>query len=187
MPSPLAHASAGYLIYRLTKRWLTASASPRLVRALALLAVLFLALLPDADAFPGLFVGNLSQYHNNRTHSLLVGLAVTAGVGLALKALRTGRAAVWALTALLCYELHVAMDYVTRGSRGIMALWPVTDQRFGPPSLCVFTGLHYAKGLFSVDHLWTFLNELAFTLVVLAVVYLVDRHTKTPEQTPGNG
>jgi hypothetical protein len=180
MPSPLAHASAGYLVSRLLWRRVR-SGSSLVARGAILLTVIFLALLPDLDAIPGILAGDLKHYHNNRTHSVLVGLAVSLGMGVAMKALRMKRALLWSLTALACYELHVAMDYVTRGSRGIMAYWPLSAQRFGPPSASVFTGLHWHKGVFSADHVWTILNEAAFTLIVAGVVFLMERHGRDAE------
>ncbi|NIV75262.1 MAG: hypothetical protein GWN37_10615, partial [Gammaproteobacteria bacterium] len=44
------------------------------------------------------------------------------------------------LLTLVCYELHVLLDYLTVG-RGVMLLWPLSAERFAPP-IYLFYGLH---------------------------------------------
>ena len=174
MPSPIAHVTMGLVIYRLFNRAPQPhgpqARSPSLVPRL-LLATAALSLLPDLDAAVGAVVGDLGRFHNNVAHSPLFGLAASLGVG-GLVWLR-GKAGFfrWSLITLLCYELHVLMDYFTVG-RGVMILWPISPARYSAP-VAVFRGLHWSEGWLSPQHLWTLLNELAWAAVVVGIVYLV--------------
>jgi membrane-bound metal-dependent hydrolase YbcI (DUF457 family) len=181
MPSPIAHTAAGYAIYRvlehrLPRVWLL----PRGHRALAVLGVLFFALMPDLDAVPGVLFGNLHRYHNQFTHSLLVGAAVGLAAAAGARLLRVPTPWWWFSVAFLGYELHVGLDYFTTG-RGVMALWPLTDARFQPPAYAFF-GLGWALSFTNPQHLWTVANETAFAVLVLAMARLAaHRLAQRPE------
>jgi len=162
MPSPIAHLAAGCAIYRgwragTSRTWLLVGAA------------LFFSLLPDCDAAIGILLGNLARYHNNLTHSLTAAFA--AGLlGLSLGFVLDRPAATrWFGLAFTCYGLHVAMDFFTVG-RGVMFLWPFTSHRFISP-IKLFYGLHWSQGVFSRLHIWTFLSETAFILVVLVALW----------------
>jgi len=177
MPSPLAHSTAGYVIYRTQRDLLTGQNGRRLT--LALLITLGLSLVPDADSFVGFAFGNFGRYHNTVSHSLVVGAGFALVVGLlaAVAGLiggwRHARFAPWFLLALLCYETHVIMDFFTV-SRGVMLFWPFSGQRFLSP-VSLFYGLHWSDGWISVKHLWTFLSELGFSVVTVVLVRLFSR------------
>jgi inner membrane protein len=55
-----------------------------------------------------------------------------------------------------------------------MLFWPFTQQRFSSP-VTLFYGLHWSKGLFSIDHVWTVLTEGLFIAVVLLVWHFAAR------------
>jgi inner membrane protein len=168
MPSPIAHLTAGYLVYLSGRRVLAREAGAEAPDGASRLLVLALSfsLLPDADSAAGLLLGDFGRYHNNGTHSLLVGAAVslaTAGI----IAWQRGGFRFWFLVAAASYGLHLLMDAATVG-RGIMAFWPLSEQRFLSP-LPVFYGLHWSDGWVSPRHLWTAVTELAFAAVVLSL------------------
>lgn len=169
MPSPIAHVAAGYLISRgLSGRY--AGFRPGLV-----LAGIGLSLLPDIDAAAGLLLGDMGRYHNNLTHSLVFALFASLVVGMA--GWRLGSAfRPWFTLALACYLAHITMDFFTTG-RGIMLLWPVSEQRFKPP-FSIFYGLHWSDGLFSSRHIWTAVSEIA-TVAAFALVLAMFRSVTT--------
>jgi hypothetical protein len=161
MPSPIAHLASGYLAYRIGRHQ-----SPRLeaeasTSPLLLLTAALYSLLPDVDSIAGLLLGDFGRYHNNGTHSLLVGLALSL-IGAALIAWKRQGFALWFLLAASCYGMHVLMDAATPG-RGVMALWPLSERRFLLP-LPLFYGLHWSDGWFSLRHLWTALTEILFAV-----------------------
>ena len=174
MPSPIAHATAGYVIFqilkdRLPERWRTLRQGGWLVLG----AVICLALLPDLDAIPGVLSGNLKRYHNNLTHSVLLALPVGLAVAALARRFRIGSARWWFAAAFLGYALHVGMDYLTWG-RGVMAFWPLTAARFRPAAFA-FAGLGWNDPLSSSRHWLTLQNEFAFTLVTLLLTVLATR------------
>jgi inner membrane protein len=175
MPSPIAHATLGFVIYRLFRH---APQQPALERAPCfrplppfLLATVGLSLLPDLDAVVGAAVGDIGRFHNNVAHSALFGLLVAFAVGSCVWRLRKSGFLRWVLITLLCYELHVAMDYLTTG-RGIMVLWPFSEARYSSP-VHLFYGLHWSDGWLSQRHLWTLLNELSWVALVGSLIYVL--------------
>lgn len=171
MPSPLAHGAAGYLVHRLRAAQSGEGAAPGRSGWWALLATIGLSLLPDLDAIPGILSGDFAAYHNNSTHSLAMALPAALAVG-GLVWLR-GRAGFtfWFTTALVCYQLHVIMDYFTLG-RGVMLLWPFSGERYSSPIL-LFAGVAWSDGLVSSRHLWTLLGELVFVGAIALATRLI--------------
>jgi hypothetical protein len=175
VPSPIAHLTVGYLVYLAGRRRALAlddSAEPARARRRLLLTAATFALLPDVDSVVGLLVGDFGRYHNNGTHSLLVGAAVAPAFAAIMARKRRGFS-FWFLIAAGCYSAHVLMDGATWG-RGVMALWPLSEKRFLLP-VPLFYGLHWSDGWLSLRHVSTVLTELAFTAVVLFVSALRPR------------
>jgi membrane-bound metal-dependent hydrolase YbcI (DUF457 family) len=182
MPSPIAHMAMGYAIYYLNR-----SRQPEIkVSSIGplptpLVVAAGFSLLPDVDSAVGLLMGNLGRYHNNITHSFFVGL----GVALVFAAFMQWRErkgfSYWFMLALLSYEAHVLMDSATI-SRGVMAFWPLTADRFLLP-FRLFYGLHWSRGWISIRHLYTFLTESVFAIVLITAVHFwQSRRTLMPRQ-----
>ncbi len=170
MPSPIAHAAMGYAIYRLQtarkpeKRQPLVGPFPRL-----LIFVLVFSQLPDLDFVPGLiFPGQFDRFHNTITNSLIVGFGVAVLVGFGVWLRQRTDFWFWFTLVLLCYEVHVFMDFFTAG-RGAMLFWPLTPERFEPP-VKLFYGLHRSDGWLSIRHVWTLATEMAFSLLVFLLV-----------------
>jgi membrane-bound metal-dependent hydrolase YbcI (DUF457 family) len=185
MPSPIAHAAMGYLIYRVSRRMIASTpphndgnaapipderSVPVITCRLAGIPVLLLAtvgfsLLPDLDSIPGFILDDLGRFHNNFMHSFFFGaiIALLAGTGIHLYQ-RQGFWH-WFLIALACYEMHIIMDYFT-GGRGVMLLWPFSMERYSSP-VALFYGLHWSEGLISTSHIWTVLSEAIFALAII--------------------
>jgi membrane-bound metal-dependent hydrolase YbcI (DUF457 family) len=171
MPSPIAHLAAGYATYYLSR-----SRTPQMkVETLGplptpLLVAAGFSMLPDVDSLAGLLLGNFGRFHNNATHSLIVGLgAALIFGGIMWIRERTGFG-YWVMLALLSYETHILMDSATI-SRGVMAFWPISAERYLLP-FRLFYGFHWSDGLLSIRHIWTFLTEGVFAAVLIAFVHL---------------
>ena len=166
MPSPLAHGAVGYAVYRMCRGRVHSDARmPGL-----LLGTRCLSMLPNLDATVGLTFGDLHRFHNHFTHSPIVGAVVALGLGGLWSLVGKARFRDGFLAALICYELHVVMDFFTVG-RGVMALWPLTADRYEAP-FKLFYGLHWSEGWLSVRHAWTVSTELLFLALVAATVRL---------------
>ncbi|HUM69857.1 MAG TPA: metal-dependent hydrolase, partial [Chloroflexota bacterium] len=134
------------------------------------------SLLPDVDSVVGLLSGDFGRFHNNATHSLFVGTAVSLLFGAGMKWRRGRGFRFWSVVALACYSLHILMDAATWG-RGVMALWPFTQNRFHFPFI-LFYGLHWSQGWLSARHLWTLLTETLFVVLVVAVLSFLGVRAK---------
>jgi membrane-bound metal-dependent hydrolase YbcI (DUF457 family) len=187
MPSPILHTTMGYVVYKIVEPDSSKSRFGKLGRIPVLLIISIVAsLLPDLDSVFGILAGDFGRYHNNATHSLFVGLLVAllfaGGISVLFNTLpfRT-----IFLVTLLSYQAHIVFDYFTV-SRGVMALWPFSHERFVSP-ISLFYGFHWSDGLFSIRHLWTFLTESVQALIlVLMVNHLTSRKFKRSDLERGS-
>ena len=174
MPSPIAHAAMGYLVYRAIRPRVPEEASayvgpvPRL-----LIAAVSLSLVADLDSVPGILSGNFERFHNNFTNSLVFGLAIATAVGAVAWLNRRAGFRRWFAIALVSYELHVLMDFFTIG-RGVMLVWPFSPDRLEPP-VHLFYGLRWSEGLASPRHLVTLMTELGFVGFLGFFTYVLSR------------
>ena len=180
MPSPIAHLGVGYAIYRHYKDKLPQDRSNRWRLPLQLIMVAGLSMLPDLDVIPAIIFGDMQAYHNNLSHSLLVGFPVALLIAGIFSRLYRSNFWLWFLICLISYDLHVLMDALT-AERGVMMFWPLTQARFASP-IKLFYGLQWGLGWFSIWHLWTIFTESLFALVVLAAVNYFDRQRNNADQ-----
>ena len=174
MPSPIIHTTAGYLIYRYSRRKLPAEARHALGPLSLLLAItVIFAMLPDFDALLGLVVGDIGRYHNQGTHSLVVGLAISLIVAACLCYRKKSSFLSWFLVLLIGYESHVVLDYFTNGGRGVMLFWPFSSERFLPP-FTLFHGVRWSQGLYTTEHILTVASELLIVLVVFLAIWFFE-------------
>jgi len=174
MPSPFAHTAAGYLIFRYFKRQLPDGRVHILTIPFQLILLASLSLLPDLDALPGILAVDMGRFHNNASHSLVVGVFIALVISAVASRVYKSPLKVWFVVALITYELHVIMDFFT-GERGVMLLWPFTAARFSSP-VKLFVGLQWGKGWFSIWHLWTLFTEALFFLLILIFLNLSQRY-----------
>ena len=179
MPSPIAHLTAAYVAQRIGLAYVPEpeAETQRSARRLLLATAVF-SMLPDVDAVAGALSGDFGSYHNEATHSLLVG----AGVSLAFASIMAWRQRgflFWFLLAAGCYSAHVLMDSATPG-RGVLAAWPISNRRFNAP-LTLFYGLHWSEGWISVRHVWTVVTELGFAAVTALVLLVFGRRDRAGE------
>lgn len=173
MPSPIAHSVVGLALAKLFL-----PSSGRAHRKLGLhpliaASAMALALLPDLGSIAGLVTGDFGRFHNSWEHSLIVGLLLATVVGALVFLTRSPRAVRWFLVALLCFELHVLMDFLTWG-RGVKLLWPFFSARLQPP-MYLFYGLHWSNGWLSYRHLVTLATELLFVALLVLIVHRGSR------------
>jgi membrane-bound metal-dependent hydrolase YbcI (DUF457 family) len=163
LPSPVAHTAVGYAIHQVLCQPSDEDGPDEVGRLpSSLVAVIAISLLPDLDSALGIALGDLARYHNNVTHSFIVGLGVASAIGGAVGLRRRSSVAHWFLISLLAYASHMVMDFLTAG-RGVMAFWPLTSHRYLSP-VTLFYGLRWSDGVVSVRHTVTLVTELAFSL-----------------------
>lgn len=171
MPSPIAHLTVGYAIYRYYEQRLPEDKRSVWKIPLQFFLIACLSLLPDLDIAPAIIFRDMVAYHNNFSHSLIVALPVSLVIAGIFYALYRADFWLWFVICLVSYGLHVVMDSLTMG-RGVMMFWPLTQDRFASP-VKLFYGLKWGFGWFSLWHLWTVLSEALFSLgIILAVNYL---------------
>lgn len=163
MPSPIAHGSIAIAAH--------AALGARPVGVVRTLAVwgllLFACVAPDMDIpIEWARTGDAFALHGTYSHSLLLapafGVLFTLAMRLIAPSVRTPRALAIG-TAL--YALHVLMDLVTMGSRGVSLFWPLSDARIASP-IAIFVGVEHSDWKRLDLHLLTLVTEGAFALVV---------------------
>jgi inner membrane protein len=166
MPSPIAHVAASYAVYKYYEARYPERATAKVGPVPRLLAAAIgLSLLPDLDFIPGLLINDLGRFHNYFSHSFFFGFVMALAVGCLVWLKNRSDFTFWFGLTLVCYQLHVVMDFFTVG-RGLMVWWPLLTERIQPP-FYLFYGLHRSDGLISIRHVWTFLTETAFALIVI--------------------
>jgi membrane-bound metal-dependent hydrolase YbcI (DUF457 family) len=178
MPSPIAHLGAGYAIYRFYKHRLPENRRQLGKLPFPMILVMGLSLLPDLDIIAAILFEDMQNYHNNFSHSLLLGLPVALLIAATLRQIYHSGFWLWFLVCLISYDLHVVMDALT-AERGVMMFWPFSQNRFVSP-IRIFYGLKWGLGWFSILHLWTIFTESIFVLVLITVVNYIDRRNSKP-------
>jgi hypothetical protein len=175
MPSPLAHSTIGYVISRFANRNQASQRNNKSNLFPYILAISILAsLLPDIDAMIGLLANDIGRFHNNGTHSLIVGIGVAALAGLVARALGRNDSLFWFGLILANYEFHILMDGFTNETRGVMLFWPLSYDRFAAP-IKLFYGLRWSEGWLAFEHLTTLITELAFVVPVVLLTTWIER------------
>ena len=178
MPSPIAHVSAGYVLFAFFRKHISKTVTTVTGRGLILFGLCaFFSMLPDIDAVPGFATGEMGRYHNQWTHSLIWGLGLTAILAALMYALQKKGFLAWFTLFFSCYSIHIIMDYFTYG-RGVKLLWPIADNRFKSDST-FFGGLHWSDGLFSSNHIWTAIEEISFGALLIGGYYILEFIGKT--------
>ena len=181
MPSPIAHLGVGYAIYRQYKNKLPQDQRYVWKFPLQLILVTGLSLLPDLDVVPAILFKDMRAYHNNISHSLLVGIPVAFLIAGIFQQVYRSSFWLWFLICLISYDLHIIMDIFT-AERGSMIFWPFTDARYAAP-VKIFYGLQWGLGWFSLWHLWTIFTESVFVgIVLIAMNYFDKRRNQVQEK-----
>lgn len=171
MPSPIAHVALAVPARAVL------GVESRGVRGLAVWGLLmFACVAPDMDIpIEWARTGDAFALHGSYSHSLLIAPVFGAVFAGAMRLVAPGARwwrALWVGTGL--YALHVLMDLVTAGSRGVSLLWPVVPGRIGTP-VGIFVGVEHSDWKRVDKHLLTIVTEGAFALVVWAVTRVVVR------------
>lgn len=177
MPSPIAHLGVGYAIYRYYERRLPEDPRRCWRVSLQMVMIAGLSMLPDLDVLLAIIFGDMWAYHNNFSHSLILGAPVAFLIAGIIHWKHRSDFWLWFVICLVSYDLHVIMDSLT-AERGVMMFWPLTQTRFMSP-IGIFYGLQWGLGWFSVWHLWTVFTESLFVIVVITGInYFEHRRNK---------
>ena len=178
MPSPIAHFGTGYAIYRYYKHRLPEDPRQLWKLPAQMILIMGLSLLPDLDIIAAIIFRDMQNYHNNFSHSLLLGIPVAVLVAAILRQIYHSDFWLWFLICLISYDLHIVMDALTP-ERGVMMFWPISRTRFVSP-IGIFHGLQWGLGWFSIWHLWTIFTESIFVLVLITVMNFFDKRKNNP-------
>lgn len=173
MPSPIAYLGVGYAIYHQYKNKLPQDQRSFWKIPFQLAVVAGLSLLPDLDVVPAILFKDMRAYHNNFSHSIFFAIPVSLIIASVFQRVYRSNFWMWFMICLLSYDLHVVMDALT-AERGVMMLWPLTQDRFSSP-IKIFYGLQWGLGWFSIWHLWTIVTESFFVGIILTAVNYFDK------------
>jgi membrane-bound metal-dependent hydrolase YbcI (DUF457 family) len=163
LSSPISHVGLAAVAWPLMRNpTIDRLSRPR--KLLLLGAVAFALMAPDLDALPAfLGFGSLNHYHNGPVHSLTFALLFAPLFALGTRWIVPLAWSRLMLIGFLCYSAHLLTDAITHG-RGVMLLWPLTDQRFGIP---ILYGVRHSEPRELLQTLpITAVTDLAFVLVV---------------------
>ena len=137
------------------------------------------------DAILGLLSGDFGRFHNNGTHSFVLGLGFACLAAGLIWIKRRRDFLPWFLVLWLSYASHVILDFFTIGGRGVMMLWPLSSQRYDA-SIKLFYGVRWSEGVFSIENLWTLSSELVLVLLVGLALFAFRGGTRSkPERSEG--
>jgi inner membrane protein len=139
-----------------------------------LIYAIVVSLLPDIDSFAGILRGDFARFHNNITHSILVGILVAFVLAIFTRWIVKSGFWSWFTIGFLGYSLHVVMDYFTFGGRGVLLFWPISMQRFEAPVI-LFYGVRWSENLLNPVHISTLITEMIFVLLVGMVFLILER------------
>ncbi|MBI3770090.1 MAG: metal-dependent hydrolase [Deltaproteobacteria bacterium] len=174
MAFPIAHATAGYLVYRLDPR----RARGTWPRALAFMAI---ANVPDVDFLVGFLFGRPGAFHRGISHTVLAALVFGALAGTFTWWRRKDR---WWPATLLCaaaYGSHLLVDAFTsdlRDAAGAQFFWPLSDAYYISP-VTIFNGMFLdgdsRSSFISSIVAWPTVWLLAYEVLVAGVVVVLLR------------
>ncbi len=172
MPSPIAHCSLA-----IPARAALGDRDQGALRGLAVWGLLlFACVAPDMDiAISWYRTGKPFAEHGMYTHSLLLAPIFGVLFGGAIRLISPGvrlRRAV--LVGTLLYALHVLMDLITFGSRGVSMFWPIAPERIASP-FGVFAGVEHSDWKRVDLHLLTIGTESVFGVMVWAITRAVRK------------
>jgi inner membrane protein len=173
MPTPIGHAMAGYIVFRMGGAYKRPDGRN-------FLALCFLmAIIPDFDFLPGIFYGQPALYHNGISHSL--GFAFGAGLIAAAIYSRKRETFLtdWSLF-FLAYASHPVIDMFQPDSRppfGVPLLWPIHEEYYIAP-FRLFWGVHHVASTSGSTEEWIFgildlYNVGAIGIEILVVLPLI--------------
>ncbi len=127
-------------------------------KLLLLGAAAFALMAPDLDALPAfLGYGSLGDFHNGPVHSLAFALLFAPLFAFVVRFIVPLSWTRLMLVGFLCCASHLLTDAITYG-RGVMFLWPLSEQRFG---MAILYGVRHSQP-----------DELLQTLPITAVTDL---------------
>jgi inner membrane protein len=133
-----------------------------------------LACAPDLDVIPGLFFGNLSQFHHGISHSFAVAAIFSTAAYLFLKWLGYRPSFRLCIVILLLYSSHSLLDVFTLDTGapyGVPLFWPWSHEAYQSTWVLLPNVQHTRAPLMSAHNLLLMVRE---TLLFLPLVGLVE-------------
>ena len=166
MPSPIAHAVTGYCLGWVSIKLFGNLNLRKPQKKLLLGLSIFSAIAADADFLPQLFTD--SSFHRGVSHSIGAGLMTSILLTCAFA--RRDRSLMYHLTVLstISYALHLGLDILTTGGRGIPIFWPLSSILITSP-LTIFPQVHHSEGLFYSGHIPVLFFETIYSVGLIFI------------------
>jgi membrane-bound metal-dependent hydrolase YbcI (DUF457 family) len=165
MPSPIAHAVTGYCVGKFFAEVALVKELSHNLRRRLIGTSIFASIAADFDFLPQLF----SDYSFHRGISHSIGAAVLCSLLLvAFSFMRTAGkiSLVVFLLTVSSFSLHLLMDLVTAGGRGIPIFWPVSSSLIQLP-FAFFPQVHHSEGLWYSGHIPVLIFEAVFSAILI--------------------
>jgi inner membrane protein len=173
MATPLGHYFVG-----LSLAQLFASDRAESRRGLWLAAI---ACVPDLDFLPGLFVGNLSQFHHGASHSFAAAAIFAAGSLSVLRFIGWRQSLKLALLSFLLYGSHVVIDFFTvdRGTPyGVPLFWPWSHETYQSAWPLLPHVQHTRSPIVSVHNFLLMMREIVIFIPLVGLVCMLKRWSR---------
>ena len=176
MPSPIAHAVAGYVTYKLFPK------SKNLLKIksnnFTALYFTFIGISPDLDFIPQLFTS--IKLHRQLTHSIFFALIFSLGLWMLYRLFKTKGANAFFKLTFITYCSHLLLDALS--PVGIPLLKPFSTVMLKLP-ITLFPNVHHSQGLFDSSHIIFICVELFYSLLALWTVHKLQNQRNYSLQT----
>lgn len=173
MPTPVGHTLLGLSVYivwcKNITQWLR---QWRLI-----LWVIFCSNLPDFDLVPGLFVNDLSRYHQTYTHTLGFALLVWLITFIVLKIKKAENYFSISFLSFLVVYINIILDafnYDSRPPIGIQLFWPISGAYFNVLPIFYAVPHSYLSDVISSP----FIQAVVREVMILSVPFLLLLYIK---------
>lgn len=169
MPSPIAHSTTAYFIFKLTSLNSRSSLLGK-NRLHDLAYIIFIGNVADFDFIPQLLLDG--KFHRGPSHSLSLAFMVSLGFTIICYIFNKPQVKQVFLITLGIYISHLFLDYWTAGGSGMKLCWPFTDNYF-ISSVSFFPSVRHSEGLFYSGHIIFIIFESIYSLFLITVLNLL--------------
>jgi membrane-bound metal-dependent hydrolase YbcI (DUF457 family) len=87
--------------------------------------------------------------------------------------------------AFSAYSLHLGMDLLTKGGRGLPVFWPFTNRLIEAP-ITLFPQVHHSEGFLYPGHIPVLIVEITYAIVLIGITLGIERwqRQRRPARNP---
>lgn len=169
MPSPIAHSTTAYLIFKLTSLNSRSTLLGR-HRWQDLAYIILIGNVADLDFIPQLLLEG--KFHRGPSHSLSLAFLISLSVAIICYAFNKPQVKQLFLITLGIYTSHLFLDYWTAGGAGMKLFWPFTNSYF-MSSVSFFPSVRHSEGLLYSGHIIFIVFETIYSFFLMTILNII--------------